>query len=118
MVTACRAGHSTGGRSFARFECSVDDALASVDRLAFSGYLERDRESPQVIVYKEESCDLPQPTRPPCTEVGATCVNTSACTALLHPILLYWKQQICDVHCCHLVCRPYPLQAAKWLKVV
>lgn len=79
MVTACRAGQSTGGRSFARFECSVDDALASVDRLTFSGYLERDRVSPQVVVYKEESCDLPQPTRPPCTEVGATYICECLC---------------------------------------
>ena len=70
MVTACRAGRSTGGRSFDRFECTFDDILASVDRLTFSGYLERDKDKAQVLVYQEEPCDVLHQTHPPCAEVG------------------------------------------------
>ena len=86
-----------------------------MDRLTFSGYLERDRELPQVVVYREEPYDVPHPT-PPCAEVGAMCLQrTLLCCILCCGVL---ARETCDVYRCHLMFRLFLRKAVKWLKVV
>ena len=39
------------GSEFGRFNCSFKDVCASVERLRASGYLERNPDYPQILVY-------------------------------------------------------------------
>ena len=63
MIKGCHIGRFEGGLEFENFECSLEDAAGWIDQLIVHGYIEREAENQQVILYKEDKCE----DRPACT---------------------------------------------------
>ena len=56
VIKGCSVGHFEGGASFGRFLCGFKDVCSRVECLVVNGYIKRDTDHPQMLIY------VPDPT--------------------------------------------------------